>query len=482
MEKEVGPPIITEDVSLFSLPPVNVGTDKVQWIEHFPKFMTQKGNQSIQFTISGSGKQYTDLSKTELYVKLSIRDKNGHIHSQDPKVATAVPADNVLHTLWSSVDIYMNHNLVTSCGTNYHNQALLRQLLTLSHETRKYQGQFCGFTGEFNNFGNPTVGTPTSNYGLKTRQNWFTSIVKSQYPYGEGGDEGTTQIATPSAVEFQAPFLADICNQERLILNGVDIEIKLWPNRDELRLITSPEGREAKIVIEDIRLKVCKVTVSDETFLGHNAQLLKTPALYPFERTDIRCKDVSQGKYGDILEDIFQGELPSKIIIGMVDSEGYYGDFNRNPFWFHHYDIDRICVSVDGESVPQQPMELNFADANYLQALMGLYQVSGILHENKDIGINRDNFRQGYALFGFQLDTTSSTDNTYLGKKKTGRTRIELRWKKALPSPVTIIVFAVFPEVMEINDARIVRFRNKDSEITRIISSIATPPMIAPAA
>ena len=36
--------------------------------------------------------------------------------------------------------------------------------------------------------------------------------------------------------------MADICNQDRLLLPGVDIDIKLWPTRDEFRLITHPEG------------------------------------------------------------------------------------------------------------------------------------------------------------------------------------------------------------------------------------------------
>ena len=41
-------------------------------------------------------------------------------------------------------------------------------------------------------------------------------------------------------VEFVGPLMADICNQDRLILPGVDIDIKLWPTRDEFRLMTHP--------------------------------------------------------------------------------------------------------------------------------------------------------------------------------------------------------------------------------------------------
>ena len=49
---------------------------------------------------------------------------------------------------------------------------------------------------------------PPYNHGLKTHFKWFK----------EHG-----------VVEFVRPLMSDICNQDRLILPGVDIDIKLWP-------------------------------------------------------------------------------------------------------------------------------------------------------------------------------------------------------------------------------------------------------------
>ena len=40
------------------------------------------------------------------------------------------------------------------------------------------------------------------------------------------------------------------------------------------------------------------------------------------------------GSYGEVLEDIFQGEVPSKLLIGFVDSDAYNGHFNKNPYHF----------------------------------------------------------------------------------------------------------------------------------------------------
>ena len=64
----------------------------------------------------------------------------------------------------------------------------------------------------------------------------------------------------------------------------VDIDNKLWPNRDEFRLITFPGGTVAKLVIEEIKLLVCKVKLSPATILAHAAVLRENNALYPYQK------------------------------------------------------------------------------------------------------------------------------------------------------------------------------------------------------
>ena len=76
--------------------------------------------------------------------------------------------------------------------------------------------------------------------------------------------------------------MADICNQDQLILPGVDIDIKLWPTQDEFRLITHPPGLKCKLNIDEIYLDVCKVSVSPEVMMGHNAGLEVADSVYPF--------------------------------------------------------------------------------------------------------------------------------------------------------------------------------------------------------
>ena len=88
--------------------------------------------------------------------------------------------------------------------------------------------------------------------------------------------------------------------------------------------------------------------------------------------------------------------------------------------------------------------------------------------ENSDIGITRENYKQGYTLIGFDVNPTTSTDFRYIGKPHQGHTKFEIKFKEALPDPVTLILYATFPEVMTIDQSRNVQLEVKDKQNKRM--------------
>ena len=444
------PLVHTEELALFSQSPINVTEDKVSWTEIRPSYMSNAEYSAINFSIIGNSSQYVKLSETELYVKIGIEKEDGSAFKLTDDDGTplqfnlreyASPVDYILHSMWSSVDVKLNNNLVSESGTNYMYKALIETLLTYDENAKKIQLSNAGFTGDSGAFNQINPDTPPYNHGLKIRHKWF-----KDHP----------------TVEFVGPLLADICNQDRLILPGVDIDIKLWPTRDEFRLITFPNGLRCRLYIEEIYLDVCKVSVSPEVMMGHNAGLEITDAVYPFTRTDIRTFNVPEGNFGTSIEDIWQGEVPTRLVVGMVNSEAVNESFNLNPYHFQHFDVSNIGFFVNGEPTPQPPFYLDIENGNYLKGLNSLYKVAGKTMENTDIGITRETYQQGYTLIGFDVDPTTSSDFRYIGKSKEGHTKLEIKFKNGLPSPVTLILYATFPEVMSIDQARNVRLQIKD--------------------
>ena len=87
--------------------------------------------------------------------------------------------------------------------------------------------------------------------------------------------------------------------------------------------------------------------------MAHAATIQKTPALYPYIRTELKAFAVPKGSsYQAAIDDVFLGSIPNRVVISMISGAAYSGSYNLNPFNFHHYLCNFLSVSIDGQSVP----------------------------------------------------------------------------------------------------------------------------------
>ena len=74
-------------------------------------------------------------------MKLKV-EKEGGEDFDDTRKESGVPVDNILYSLWSSVDsadIELNHTLVSTSGTDYMYKALFENLLNYSSDAKEIQ-------------------------------------------------------------------------------------------------------------------------------------------------------------------------------------------------------------------------------------------------------------------------------------------------------------------------------------------------------
>ena len=145
----------------FSRPPVDVAEGRISWHEVRPSYMSNADYSSIIFSIIGNSSQYVKLSDTELYVRLTIEKEDGTPFTTNNDTGDTLPAaeretgapiDFILHSMWSSVDINLNNNLISESGTNYMYKALIEALLTYDDNTKRIQLANEGFSGDSGDF------------------------------------------------------------------------------------------------------------------------------------------------------------------------------------------------------------------------------------------------------------------------------------------------------------------------------------------
>ena len=98
------------------------------------------------------------------------------------------------------------------------------------------------------------------------------------------------------------------------------------------------------------------VTVSPEIIMAHAATLVKSPALYPYVRMELKAFAVPKGSYQATIDDLYLGNIPNRVVIEMVNGATYSGSYSLNPFNFHHFLCNFLSVSIDGMSVPGKPI------------------------------------------------------------------------------------------------------------------------------
>ena len=449
--------IHTEDVALFSIPPYNYAEDDISWDLQGPSYIASAKESSIKFHIAGNSTQYVDLSRSELYVKLSVRKRDDKEFNETLE-ESGVPINTILHTMWQTCDIELNKIMVSTSGNNYMYKAFIETLLNYNYNAQKFQLQSLGFSHDSKNFDATSYNEIPVNNGFRERHNWFNTKVKNPKarPSEENPDPNWEEYIEKNfqACEFLGPFNADICNQGRIILNSVDIDITLKPTSDKFRLLTHPKGLSCFLEIEDIYLNVCKVDVADSVMIAHNSTLQSSNSKYPIQETDIRTYEITANSCKSVVENIYNGVIPARIIVAMVKSSAYCGEFHLNPLKFEAFDIQNATLFINGKQKPRRGFNFDIEENIFLEGMMSLYKSTGKSWENTDISIDRNSWPIGHALIAFDVDPTSSADFMYLGKPKFGHTRLELTFKRPIPENITLILYSLFPARVEIDQAR----------------------------
>ena len=127
---------------------------------------------------------------------------------------------------------------------------------------------------------------------------------------------------------------------------------------------------------------------------------------------------------------LLQGVMVRMLIIGLVASASYMGDYERNPFYFRDYDCNLVGFYVDGKSYPSKPRPPNYEANEYVDCYRTLRCFW------KDINVKRNDYVKGYCLYVFKINPYNS-----FNIKRQGHCRLEMKFAKPLPESVTMIMY-----------------------------------------
>ena len=428
---------LRSELDLFSLPPTQTAVDGSQWVEHSP-VSTITSSSPIEFIVSGSGEDYMDLNNTLLEVKACIKTTNNS--PVDAAVAVA-PINNTLHSLFSQIDVSLNDVNVSSATTTYPYRAYIETHLNYGTDAKKSRLQAAMYFIDDNlTVSNPIPDSSSArNMGLKRRHGICT--------------------AKPT-FDMIGPLHVDVFNQSKYMLNGVTMKVRMTRSKDSFVLMAKSDVTESfKVDILSAKLFVRKLKITPSLCMAHERILQQKTVKYPITRVECKVIHLPQGQKSFTHDNLFLGQLPKRIVLGLVDNRAFNGDISLNPYNFQHGNLNYLAVHLDGQQVPWAPLQPSFSGSSYIRAFYTQFTGGDGISSDTGNTIGREQFVNGHALYCFDLTPDlSSSCGHHFSVTKSGNLRLELAFEVALSITGNVLVYSEFDNVIEID---------KDRKVTR---------------
>ena len=271
------------ELDLKSNPPTMTTMQDTQCVDYHPIASLDSYHAPTEFTVPPHTEFHTDLSQTYLYVKFRILKETGEDLDGDPKV---YPVNNLFHSMFSGIDLYLNNKLVNKKSDTYPYRAYIENLFSYGSDLKENQ--------------------------LKAAEFWYEDEPKK---FEDITDATITARGTPvgrsKVVELQGRLYLDLAMQEKYLPNGIEMKLRL--SRSSPRFCLMADECPSKIKIDTAILTVRYVqllpTIANDlnqTVAQHNAKL-------PIRRVEVKTFTIGTGLRSKTEDHLFQEQLPKRL-------------------------------------------------------------------------------------------------------------------------------------------------------------------------
>ena len=389
---------------------------------------TTSNSSMIEFRVH-SAEHFIELDKTELEILFRVKKADGANLDANEKVSIInYPGA----TLFKDIEVVLNDKTITYAGSNYAERAIMETLLSFGKDAGTSWLQaglyYKDTAGKMDTAEPSPVDATTANEGLKKRAE-FT--------------------ANGQLVHTKAKLHLDIFNQPKPLINNVRMVLKLSRNTNNYVLMSSEAGAAYKVEIEQIYLNVRKVKVADDVI----DNIAEESIPYPITRVVQKECTVPAGGKTFTENNLWDGDLPTKVAFGLVLNTAHVGSYKENPFNYQNFDVSSVCLRENGQVIDGRPLSLDYDNEQYVDGYWSLQRALDQRFRDEGSQISRTDYKSGYALYAFDLSPSQCTDQ-FVDPTKKGKLTLELQFAKPIPKTLTLCVYLQFEASVIIDEYR----------------------------
>ncbi|KAH7675872.1 Protein F19G12.2 [Aphelenchoides avenae] len=258
------------------------------------------------------------------------------------------------------------------------------------------------------------------------------------YPDGKSQTSGSavesraSLLSKGEPVQFLSRLYIDLFNQERYLINGVDIEIEVTPHKSNFSLINlgDADAKSYRLLVTSCKMYVKTLNVMDGLSVSITDKLQTTAARYPYRKAELKSTFISAGTY-EVNKMMFTDNLPSWAAVAFVAASSYMGDQKSSPFDFKPFGVREISLNANGENYPNIAYDLSWSGNKFCRAFHDMHEGSGLGSDSN--GISMDKYASGWTVFVFNLSDSDDNSSTF-DLVRTGSTSVNVKFSEPVPS------------------------------------------------
>ena len=353
--------------------------------------------------------QMLQLSKNYLLTEFKIVNEDGTnlgpAQAQGPQPMVG-PINYIGATLFKQVKLYINGTEVFDSGDKYAYRAYIETELMYGKEAKESLLQAGMYFPD----------EPPDH--IDDNQN--TGLAQRYLPFQRS-----------ATVQVMAPIHCDLFAQNRYLVNQTDLRLQIYRNSDAFCLMRPLNNNNYRLELVNMRWYVKAVNVQNMVNLAIEKTLQTTTVKYPIRRVEVKTLHIAAGRQECPQTPIFNGQIPRRMVLGLVSYNAYMGSRDNSPFNFQPFHMTELSITAAGKTFPHRPLTMDFDNNRFTRAFVQLFEGLGIADENKGNCISLAKFKSGSTLIAFDL-SPDEDDGGHWDLIKDGATYINMNFGQAV--------------------------------------------------
>ena len=384
----------------------------IQSTEHNPVIFEIGNDESRLYTL-------LQTLRIDGQIKVSHTDGTPLGASEKISVTNLMP-----HALFQSVDIKINSQPVSDHARLYPHRAYVHALYSFSKEVKDVN-----LLGEF-----------------YLEDDSSSEVVDDS----SAGFTGRTELIKGSRlcyISFEPKI--DSLSINRFFPPGHTISFEFIRAPSNFTLLTKDGSKQYKIDILDLSLCVRQVLPNSNIESKLHKMLSIKDVHLPVTRLVSRTRSLHAGLFDGTVSNAISGRAPSHMMIFFLKNSQISGDLSVNPFYFGHHDLAEASLVINGQSFPSEKLTFDLPAGDYFRSYHHFLKNIGCSGDVSN-GITPQRYMKNCFSLAFDL-TPDTCLNNHLHSSHDVNIDIKLRFKTALPYPITILYISTYDNIITLS-------------------------------